>query len=211
MWKVVWSARMMEGAGMRESTSGNQVNGSTPQRLQEATKLRASPPSCRRCRCRRMSDCLGQCDIAVGPFRGAVVNLQLAVFQEARQRFPLIQRVAYRGPDGLFSRTSACRYRWNLPISRDTLAGWKPALLDGGTVRSCKAGLWPISAKLTCPSCVRSILANSRGRPREMGYDRWTYLRDCVCSLDSHGGLRGRRPNLRKLFEAVLSRSTLFN
>ena len=175
----------MEGAGMRESTSGNQVNGSTPQRLQEATKLRASPPSCRRCRCRRMSDCLGQCDIAVGPFRGAVVNLQLAVFQEARQRFPLIQRVAYRGPDGLFSRTSACRYRWNLPISRDTLAGWKPALLDGGTVRSCKAGLWPAgfgstgkmaklqeagSARLCRPEAYTTTNASGRLEARLTGW-----------------------------------------
>jgi hypothetical protein len=31
-----------------------------------------------------------QRDIAVGPFRRAVVNLQLAVFQKARQRLPLI-------------------------------------------------------------------------------------------------------------------------
>ena len=37
-----------------------------------------------------------QRDIAVGPFRGAVVNLQLAVFQKARQRLPLIQRIAHR-------------------------------------------------------------------------------------------------------------------
>ena len=38
-----------------------------------------------------------QGDIAVGPFRGAVINLQLAVVQKARQRLPLIQRIAHRG------------------------------------------------------------------------------------------------------------------
>jgi len=35
-------SRAMECAGMRESTSWNQANGSTPQRLQEATKLRST-------------------------------------------------------------------------------------------------------------------------------------------------------------------------
>jgi hypothetical protein len=58
----------MECAGMRESTSRNQANGSTPHRLQEAMKLRntaavLSPPS---------------------------LNLQLAVFRKARQRYTLI-------------------------------------------------------------------------------------------------------------------------
>ena len=38
-----------------------------------------------------------QRDIAVGPSRGAVVNLQLAVFQKASQRLPLIQCIAHRG------------------------------------------------------------------------------------------------------------------
>jgi hypothetical protein len=31
----------------------------------------------------------------IAPFRGAVVDLQLAVFQKTRQRFPLIQRIAH--------------------------------------------------------------------------------------------------------------------
>src|ERR1044071_465699 len=37
-----------------------------------------------------------QRDIAVGSFRGAVINLQLAVVQKARQCLPLIQRIAHR-------------------------------------------------------------------------------------------------------------------
>src|SRR5579884_1696314 len=41
-----------------------------------------------------------QRDIAIGSFRGPVVNLQLAVFQKARQRLPLIQRVAHCGAGG---------------------------------------------------------------------------------------------------------------
>ena len=38
-----------------------------------------------------------QGDIAISPFRSAVINLQLAVFQKARQRLPLIQCIAHRG------------------------------------------------------------------------------------------------------------------
>src|ERR1700676_5812939 len=37
-----------------------------------------------------------QRDIPVGSLGGAVVDLQLAVFQKARQRLPLIQRIAHR-------------------------------------------------------------------------------------------------------------------
>lgn len=65
---------------MRESTSRNQANGSTPHRLQEPMKLRNTaavlpPPSLPK-------KCLvaaAQRDVTVGSFRGAVVNLQLAV------------------------------------------------------------------------------------------------------------------------------------
>jgi hypothetical protein len=83
---------------MRESTSWNQANGSTPHRLQEAMKLRniaavLPPPSLPK----KCPVAAAQCDIAVGPFGGAVVNLQLAVLQKARERLPLIQRIAHRG------------------------------------------------------------------------------------------------------------------
>src|SRR5438874_1873706 len=37
-----------------------------------------------------------QRDVAIGPLRGTVVNFQLAVFEKARQRLPLIQRIAHR-------------------------------------------------------------------------------------------------------------------
>ena len=37
-----------------------------------------------------------QGDVAVGPFRGAVVDLQVAVSLKARKRLPLIQRIAHR-------------------------------------------------------------------------------------------------------------------
>ena len=40
LWGSNSLRRVMECAGMRESTSRNQANGSTPQRLQEAMKLR---------------------------------------------------------------------------------------------------------------------------------------------------------------------------
>ena len=70
--------RVIECVAMRESTSRNHANGSTPHRLQEAMKLRNTaavlpPPSLRgRSSCRVAA---AQRDIAVGSFRGAVVNL----------------------------------------------------------------------------------------------------------------------------------------
>jgi hypothetical protein len=50
LWGSNSLSRVMEWAGMRESTSWNQANGSTPHRLQEAMKLRNTaavlpPPS----------------------------------------------------------------------------------------------------------------------------------------------------------------------
>src|SRR5579863_4160308 len=83
----------MECAGMRESTSCNQANGSTPHRLQEAIKLRNTAAVA----AEEGPVAAAQRDIAVGSFRGAVVNLQLAIFQKACQRLPLIQRIAHRG------------------------------------------------------------------------------------------------------------------
>ena len=44
---------------MRESTSRNQANGSMPDRLQEAMKLRNTAAVGRHRRCRRMSSCRG--------------------------------------------------------------------------------------------------------------------------------------------------------
>ncbi len=36
-------------------------------------------------------------NVAIGAFRGAVVNLQFAVFEKARERLPLIQHIAHSG------------------------------------------------------------------------------------------------------------------
>ena len=88
----------MECDGIRESTSWNQANGSTPHRLQEAMKLRNTaavlpPPSLpKKVQVPRTSAMS-----RLARFRGAVVDLQFAVFQKARYRFPLIQRIAHRG------------------------------------------------------------------------------------------------------------------
>src|SRR4051794_31243146 len=43
-----------------------------------------------------------QGNVAVGPFRGTVVNFQFAVLQIARERLPLIQRIAHRGAGRAF-------------------------------------------------------------------------------------------------------------
>ena len=83
---------------MRESTSWNQVNGSTPHRLQEAMKLRNTaavlpPPSLpKKVQLPRPSAIS-----RLARSSGAVVNFQLAVFQKACQRLPLIQRITHRG------------------------------------------------------------------------------------------------------------------
>ena len=42
LWGSSSLSRVMECAGMRESTSWNHANGSTPHRLQEAMKLRST-------------------------------------------------------------------------------------------------------------------------------------------------------------------------
>ena len=62
---------------MRECTSGPGER-LDPRRLQEAMKVRNIS------------------DVAIDPFRGAVVNLQLAIFQKARQGRALIQSLAHR-------------------------------------------------------------------------------------------------------------------
>src|SRR5436305_3608823 len=89
----------MECAGMRESTSRNQANGSTPQRLQEAMKLRSTaavlpPPSLPKNVQLPRPSAISR----LAPFRGAVVDLQLAILQKLRQRLPLIQRIGDCGP-----------------------------------------------------------------------------------------------------------------
>src|SRR5262249_59444739 len=43
-----------------------------------------------------------QRDVAIGPFRGAVVNLQLAVFEKARQRISLLIETDIAGTRGEF-------------------------------------------------------------------------------------------------------------
>src|SRR6266852_5925113 len=82
---------------MRESTSRNQANGSIADRLQEAIKLRSTaavlPPLSlpKNVQLPRPS--------AISRLARSVAPLsisQLAVFQKARQRLPLIQRIAHR-------------------------------------------------------------------------------------------------------------------
>ena len=81
---------------MRERTSWNQANGSTPHRLQVAMKLRNTaavlPP---RSLPKNVQFPRPSSNVPVGSFRGAVVDLQLAVFQKTRQGIPLIQRIAH--------------------------------------------------------------------------------------------------------------------
>ena len=77
---------------MRESTSRNQVNGSTPERLQDAIKLRNTaavlppwslPKNVQFPRPRAIS--------RLARLGGAVVDLQLAVFQKTHECVPLVQ------------------------------------------------------------------------------------------------------------------------
>lgn len=84
---------------MRESTSRNQANGSTPPRLHEAVKRHQH----RRCRSaivtaeeRPVPPADGH--RAVGPLSLAVVDLQIAVGKVPVQRLPLIERVTHRRP-----------------------------------------------------------------------------------------------------------------
>jgi hypothetical protein len=58
-----------------------------------------------------------QRDVAVGPFRGAVVNLQLAVFQKACQRVPLIQGIAHSDAGWTLLREDA-------PVATSLLLQW---------------------------------------------------------------------------------------
>jgi hypothetical protein len=82
---------------MRESTSRNQANGSIPERLQEAIRLRNTaavlpPPSLPKNVQLPRPSAMSRLARSVAP-----LYLQLAVFQKARQRLPLIERVAHRG------------------------------------------------------------------------------------------------------------------
>lgn len=84
---------------MRESTSRNQVNGSIPDRLQEAMELRNTatvlpPPSLPKDVQLPRPNAISRLARSVAPF----VNLRLAVFQKSVSVSPLIQRIAHRGP-----------------------------------------------------------------------------------------------------------------
>src|SRR6516162_4573185 len=90
--------RVIESAGIRESTSRNQATAPTRHLfLQEAIKLRntanVSPPASLP---KNVQFPRPKATSRLAPFRGAVVDLQLSDFQKARQRLPLIQRIAHR-------------------------------------------------------------------------------------------------------------------
>ena len=76
---------------MRARTSWNQANGSTTHRLQVAMKVRSTaavlPPLSLP---KNVQFAPTNRNVPIGPFGGAVVDFQLAVFQKTRQRFPLV-------------------------------------------------------------------------------------------------------------------------
>ena len=79
---------------MRASTSWNQANGDAAPlaRRNEAPQYRRRFAADIAPKERPVA--AAQRDITVSPFRSAVVDLQLAVFEESRQRLPLIQPIA---------------------------------------------------------------------------------------------------------------------
>jgi hypothetical protein len=75
----------------------NHANGSIPHRLQLAMKVLSTaavlPPASLP---KKVQLPPAHRDIAAGPLGGSVVDLPFAVFEEPRQRIPLIQRVPHR-------------------------------------------------------------------------------------------------------------------
>ena len=72
LWGSSSLSLVMECAGMRESTSWNHANGSTPHRLQDAMKLRSTAAVVA---AEEGPVAAAELYVAVGSFRGAVVDL----------------------------------------------------------------------------------------------------------------------------------------